>query len=561
MLFTGVALLLAITGGVLFFQEADRARNLRRQLTSVEKQLGVYAEIHHHSLLYLARLLTARLEGSDTQSILQAQEGVIVSDTVALQKHLREEQQLADAPADSREQQRIEDIRKARTLWAKQVEAVVRFNPGAPALGIETQRELFTTYEQTVNSLLMEAKVSRNRRILELTQELEDVSRRTRLAGIAAPVVSGVLLGLLATLLLLSLRDLRGLVSGAERIRKGDFSVALPTRRQDELGLLAEALDRMAREVRETLSEKEERMQLESEASERERRRDAETAARDIHRYNAALEQMVRARTAELESSNARLADSLRQLKHVQAQLMFNDRMASVGKLAAGVGHEINNPLSYVISNLNYVHKELTRAQGLPTSAEERQEVMTAIAEAKEGAERVRVIVQDLKTLSRPDDTATGMADLTKAVRSSMKIAAHEIRRRARLVDELREVPPVQGNEARLGQVFLNLLINAAHAIPEGRVEDNEIRVSARQDEPGRVTVEIRDSGCGIPPENLERIFDPFFTTKPVGEGTGLGLALCHSIITALGGTITVESEVSRGTTFRVTLPAAKPVH
>jgi signal transduction histidine kinase len=124
-------------------------------------------------------------------------------------------------------------------------------------------------------------------------------------------------------------------------------------------------------------------------------------------------------------------------------------------------------------------------------------------------------------------------------------------------VEELDNVPPVSGSASRLGQVFLNLLINAAQAIPEGHVEENEIRIAARPDTAERVVVEIRDTGCGIPPENLDKIFDPFFTTKPVGEGTGLGLSLVHSIITAVGGTITVESQVNQGTTFHITLPTA----
>ena len=183
----------------------------------------------------------------------------------------------------------------------------------------------------------------------------------------------------------------------------------------------------------------------------------------------------MRARTAELESANTQLASSLRQLQTMQAQLMFTDRLASMGRLAAGVGHEINNPLAFVISNLNYVHKELHRTQGAP-SEEDRQELLVAVSEAKEGAERVRVIVQDLKTLARPDDAGSGKADLKEVLRAAVKIASHEIRRRARLVEELEDVPPVLGNTSRLGQVFLNLLINAAQAIPEGHVEQNEIR-------------------------------------------------------------------------------------
>ena len=124
------------------------------------------------------------------------------------------------------------------------------------------------------------------------------------------------------------------------------------------------------------------------------------------------------------------------------------------------------------------------------------------------------------------------------------------------MVEDCADIPPVQGNAARLGQVFLNLIINAAQAIAPGRAEENEIRVTARLGELGRVTVDVSDTGSGIAPEVLERIFEPFFTTKPVGEGTGLGLAVCRSVVTSMGGDITVESQMGRGTTFRITLPA-----
>jgi signal transduction histidine kinase len=136
-------------------------------------------------------------------------------------------------------------------------------------------------------------------------------------------------------------------------------------------------------------------------------------------------------------------------------------------------------------------------------------------------------------------------------------MAHHEVRDRARLVQECEGVPPVRANAARLGQVFLNLFLNAAHAIDPGHVQENEIRVVARISSAGRVTVEVRDTGSGIPAEHLRRIFDPLFTTKPVGVGTGLGLSVCHQIITALGGEIRVESEKGRGTSFFITLPAA----
>jgi two-component system, NtrC family, sensor kinase len=302
----------------------------------------------------------------------------------------------------------------------------------------------------------------------------------------------------------------------------------------------------MARELRDSLEEKQRLIRAEAEASEREARR-----------YNALLEDTVRTRTSELAEANVRLQDSLQQLQAAQEQLLFADRLASVGRLAAGVGHEINNPLAFILSNLRFVQQELRELPGAP-SEEARQEMITALSEANEGAERVRLIVQDLRALARPDDVALGPVDLAEVVRGSAKMARHEVRDRARLVEACGGVPPVRANAARLGQVFLNLIINAAHAIEPGRVEENEIRVAARLTGPGHVTVEVRDTGAGISPENLRRIFDPFFTTKPAGIGTGLGLSVCHRIITALGGEIRVESEPGRGTCFFITLPVAE---
>ena len=283
---------------------------------------------------------------------------------------------------------------------------------------------------------------------------------------------------------------------------------------------------------------------------------EAVAAERDARIYHARLEETVRTRTAELEAANVRLADSLSQLKATQAQLLFADRLASVGQLAAGVGHEINNPLAYVLSNLHFVHKEMTRMKGAP-APEEREELLTAIADAREGAERVRLIVQDLKLLSRPDDVSSGPVDLGMVLRRATKLASHEIRRRAQLVEEVSELPPVHGSAAGLGQVFLNLLINAAQAIPDGNTSGNEVRVKARWATPERVVVEVTDTGRGIPAEHLERIFEPFFTTKPVGEGTGLGLSVCHGILQSHGGDIQVESQPGKGATFRVSLRAA----
>jgi CheY-like chemotaxis protein len=183
--------------------------------------------------------------------------------------------------------------------------------------------------------------------------------------------------------------------------------------------------------------------------------------------------------------------------------------------------------------------------------------MLQRLREARAGVERVRLIVQDLKSFSRSDTERRGPVDVQRVLDATIEIAANEIRHRARLLREYREVPAVEGDASRLGQVFLNLLVNAAQAMTEGDASRHEIRVSTATDAAGRVVVTIADTGAGISPENLGRIFDPFFTTKPAGVGTGLGLSICRGIVNALGGDITVESELGRGTAFRVALRAA----
>lgn len=251
--------------------------------------------------------------------------------------------------------------------------------------------------------------------------------------------------------------------------------------------------------------------------------------------------------------------------KQLHARLALADRMVSVGTLAAGVAHELNNPLAYVIANLSYLDEQLTLlaprigAAGSAREPDLANALLDAIHDARDGAERMRVIVRDLKTFSRPDEERAGPVSLGPLLESCVSVAWNEIRHRARLVRELSDVPLVQGSEARLGQVFLNLLVNAAQAIPEGHADEHQIRVAARALPGGRVAVEVTDTGSGIAPEHLSRIFDPFFTTKPPGVGTGLGLSICQSIVSAMGGEIQVESAPGRGTTFRVILPASGP--
>jgi C4-dicarboxylate-specific signal transduction histidine kinase len=241
--------------------------------------------------------------------------------------------------------------------------------------------------------------------------------------------------------------------------------------------------------------------------------------------------------------------------REIDRRLALAERMATVGTLAAGVAHEINNPLSYILSNLRFLSSELARFQA--SEPEKLAEASKATAETLEGAERVRRIVQDLRTFAC-DGEGRAPVDLHRVLDLAISNAASQIRVRAKLVKDYEHIPQVQGDESRLGRVALNLLVNAAQAISEGRCpDDNEIRVVTRPDSAGRVLFEIRDTGCGIPPESMNRVFEPFFTTKPVGAGTGLGLSICHAIVTSMGGEITVRSEVGQGTVFRVVLPTA----
>jgi PAS domain S-box-containing protein len=243
--------------------------------------------------------------------------------------------------------------------------------------------------------------------------------------------------------------------------------------------------------------------------------------------------------------------------RKLQAQLLLADRMSSLGTLSAGIAHEINNPLAYVIASLDLVADRLPEIS--PMLGRQAQFLEQQVQRAREGTDRVRKIVRDLKSFSRADEETVTVTDPVKSLNASLTLVWNEIKHRARLVKDFDRLPPVRANEARLGQVFINLFVNAAQAMPEGNIEHNELRVVGRTDALGNAVVEIHDTGCGIPPDHLDRIFEPFFTTKPVGEGTGLGLAICHGLVTSLGGTLSVQqTEVGKGTVFRVVLPAAK---
>jgi PAS domain S-box-containing protein len=231
----------------------------------------------------------------------------------------------------------------------------------------------------------------------------------------------------------------------------------------------------------------------------------------------------------------------------LQQQLITADRITSIGLLGAGVAHEINNPLAYALASVELAAREISRLPVPPARVGE------LLDTALEGLGRVRTIVRDLRMLTRADDGPPRPTDLREVLDSTLTLAASALSGHARVVREYGEVPLAAANGPRLGQVALNLVLNAVESMPE----PGELRVRTLLDAAGRVAFEVEDTGTGMAPDVLARIFDPFFTTKPIGRGTGLGLAICHQIVAELGGEITVRSTVGRGSTFRVSLPPA----
>jgi two-component system cell cycle sensor histidine kinase/response regulator CckA len=239
--------------------------------------------------------------------------------------------------------------------------------------------------------------------------------------------------------------------------------------------------------------------------------------------------------------------------KAIQARMVEADRLAALGVLSAGIAHEINNPLAYLLLNLEYLSRELP---ALPYDVSKLDALMVRVRDACHGAERVASIVRDLRTFARADEGARGPVDVRAALESALNIAGNEIKQKATLIRDYEPIPPVDANPNRIEQVLLNLLLNAVQSLPSPEAPGHEVRARLRCRD-GQVSIIIEDTGSGIPDELLGKIFDPFFTTKPVGVGTGLGLPICRSIVRGLGGEISVRSTPGAGSHFTVTLPAS----
>jgi signal transduction histidine kinase len=305
----------------------------------------------------------------------------------------------------------------------------------------------------------------------------------------------------------------------------------------------------------------------------------AEKALRESRDF---LEERVLERTADLHSLNKTLEQEkelqavlIKKLEEAQNQLLQSERMASIGQLAAGVAHEINNPVGFVNSNLGSLQRyiqDLFRLletfeqvqSDLPQAQQQkiiefkkeidltflRADVNDLLTESIDGLKRVTRIVQDLKNFSHVDEADRQWADLEVGLESTLRVVWNELKYKAKVIKEYGNIGQIECFPFQLNQVFMNLLINASHAIED----QGTITIRTGQNDT-QVWVEIQDTGKGIQPEHLGRIFEPFFTTKPVGKGTGLGLSLTYSIVKKHEGRIEVESEVGKGSLFKVILP------
>jgi signal transduction histidine kinase len=264
-----------------------------------------------------------------------------------------------------------------------------------------------------------------------------------------------------------------------------------------------------------------------------------------------------RRRLVELEQANAQLRRETEERMRLELKLAQAQKLEALGRLAAGLAHEVNNPLSFIISNLHHVQGEL-KVLAATRSVGNVEELQESCHDALHGCSRIQRLVQDVRAFSRVRSFPATPVELGTVLEDALAMANLAQLPGLRVERELGPVPPILADEHGLGQVFLNLLINALHAVANGPAEPR-IRVATGLQADGRVGVEIQDNGRGIAPEHLGRIFEPFFTTKPPGVGTGLGLFICHGLVSGFGGELSVESQPGQGTTFRVLLPAAPP--
>jgi two-component system NtrC family sensor kinase len=361
---------------------------------------------------------------------------------------------------------------------------------------------------------------------IELGMTVETVSQATGDATKAALMLT--LLVLIATVSVVALivnavvKPITTLVEATDQISQGDFSTVVDIDQRDEIGQLAETFNRMTHSLGQSRKE--------------------------IEEYNRTLEEKIIERT--------------RQLGDAQAQLIQSEKMGAIGQLAAGVAHELNNPLGGILGYAQFTLEKLRKNVPEKTTRKEIDSFLRYVGDIELQARRCKTIVQNLLRFSRSSRTVEfDEIDINQAMQETVSFVEHQLRiNQIELVVDLgTDMPQLLGNAGQLQQVFTNLIINSMHASePDSVITIKSRYCHALGEFDGTVEFSVSDSGHGIAPEDLKRIFEPFFTTKEVGKGTGLGLSVSYGIVKEHGGEITVDSEPGRGSTFTVILPVQK---
>lgn len=391
---------------------------------------------------------------------------------------------------------------------------------------------------------------------------VEHEIRKVRNLAVSIAVIELVIVMLYSFMLGVYLTNqLEALREGARAIRKGDFKHRIKIVSKDEVAEVATSFNRMS-----AVLQKNAKARIKYQ--------------KELKQLNTELEQRVQRRTQQIEEKNKKLEKTLDTLAKARDQLVQSEKMASIGQLAAGVAHEINNPIGFVSSNIGTLHdyigsytQLIERYENLiktldPNTEQKKiiqgiqkykkdedieflnEDVNELIKDSLDGIGRVTTIVKSLKTFSHVDQEEFSEADINQCLESTLKIVNNEIKYNCKVVTDLGKLPPLKCNPGQLNQVFMNLIVNASHAIET----QGTITITSKATDKA-IVISIADTGKGIPKKNLDKLFDPFFTTKPVGKGTGLGLSISHGIIKDHNGTIEIDSIVGKGTTFTITLP------
>lgn len=549
-------------------------------------------EVYERSFSEVRRYMKLKADLEDVRRTLLTM--LIEADEKGIERHSRSlDAATAGIDGDLRELTSLEDPDSAQAakelsvLW--ELFKYTRDNTILPSLR-SGRRELAA-------SLASGVQEERFRRMIGLSAAL--IERGTRQAGAAQDAIKGWLrktiaayaalaacgLAVAVGLIVWLTNDITGSMKtineAMERYKSGEDEIRIEGASKDEIGALAEGLNRMFRRLYEDRVERDQYMNILDWQAKESEKAASELALANASLYGAQAE--LEEKNRSLESYVGELKDANQKLADTHAQMIQSEKLASIGQLAAGVAHEINNPIAFVGSNLNALDAYVAdirkliimysvledkisnsrpgeaemevkniaffkEASGVEGALDDARELLK---ESTEGVKRVAGIVQGLKDFSHVDSAESAECDINKCVEDTLKIAWHEIKYRAELKKEPGEIATVVCRPRQLNQVFLNIIINAAQSISG---EKGEIRVRTFMKD-GSVAVEVRDNGCGMTEEVRKRIFDPFFTTKPVGRGTGLGLAIAYGIVREHGGSIDVESAPGKGSAFTVTLP------